>query len=160
MIALFYMSKVCFSVPVRRLRSSVLFRAGHSRIHIRKYSPLLRCMLSYNDILDSNCKVDIFSSIHSFKHEVRTTLFWSVDLSFMFCILIILWYIYYTALMSMMLCNHLLYMLYWLYIIVYVPMYIYCYIYYCILLLLLLNSFMFLLYMEPVNGTCCARWFS
>jgi hypothetical protein len=59
------LSKVSFSVPARRLRSSALFRAGRSRINVRKYSTLLRYMISYNDILDSNCKVDLFSSIHS-----------------------------------------------------------------------------------------------
>jgi hypothetical protein len=69
------LSNVCFSVHARRLRSSALFRAGRSRINVRKYSPLLRCMASYNDILDSNCKVDLFSSIHSFKDEVRNTLY-------------------------------------------------------------------------------------
>jgi hypothetical protein len=32
------------------------------------------CMLSYNDILDINGKFDSFSSIHSFKEEVSSTL--------------------------------------------------------------------------------------
>jgi hypothetical protein len=58
---------LCSGMPFwcRRLRSSALFRAGRSRINVRKYSPLLRGMLSCNDILDINCKVDIFSSNHS-----------------------------------------------------------------------------------------------
>jgi hypothetical protein len=69
------LTKVCFSVPARRLRSMSLFRPDRSRINIRKYSPVLRCMDSYNGILETNSSIDMFCSLNTFKHEIRATLF-------------------------------------------------------------------------------------
>ena len=68
------LSKLCLRAPSRRLRSCDLFYIPRSRLDIYKYSPLLRCMSSFNNLGHINPEIDIFSSIYTFRRSVLRTL--------------------------------------------------------------------------------------
>ena len=70
--------KLCFNVPSKRLRTCPTFRPPRSRINISKYSPINRCMSSFNDLLLSHPNIDLFSNHAQFKTDIRHSIFGSL----------------------------------------------------------------------------------
>ena len=70
--------KLNFNVPGKQLRTCPTFRPPRSRINISKYSPINRCMSSFNELLLSNPNIDLFSNHTQFKTDIRHSIFSSV----------------------------------------------------------------------------------
>lgn len=74
----YILSRLHFSTPTRVLRRCPVFRPRRSRINLHKHSPLIRSMTNFNDIVNGNNSVDLFSSTSSFKSKLRHILLFSL----------------------------------------------------------------------------------
>ena len=67
--------KVCFNVQSRQLRNNHIFRISASRVNLRKYSPILRCLTTCNDVFKANPNIDLFSPVSAFRRVLQAACF-------------------------------------------------------------------------------------
>ena len=68
--------KVCFNVPSRQLRNNHIFRVSASRVNLWKFSPILRCVTTFNDVSKANPNIDVFSPVSAFRRVLQTACFY------------------------------------------------------------------------------------
>ncbi len=69
------LSHIHFYAPQRTLRGTHIFRLERSRTNCFKFSPLLRCMSTFNMLTSLDSTIDLFSPISIFKNCSRRILF-------------------------------------------------------------------------------------